>query len=114
MNTSEQNHLTSSATWRMAKNILNASELNGSLVLLGPGSATEETESAVERVLYIAQGSVTAMVGPANYMLKVDETLHIIPGRSLTIRNHSDSPAKIFTLALPSRRRAENTLVVLN
>jgi glyoxylate utilization-related uncharacterized protein len=114
MNTTEQNHLPSNATWRMAKTILNVSELNGSLTLLGPGSVTEETESAVERVLYIAQGSITATVGPANYMLNVDETLHIIPGRALTIRNHGDSPAKIFTIALSSRRRAENPLVVMN
>jgi mannose-6-phosphate isomerase-like protein (cupin superfamily) len=114
MNTTERNHLTEDATWRMAKNILNAGELNGSLTLLGPGSSTEEMESAVERVLYIAQGSVTATVGPANYMLNPDETLHIVPGRILTIRNHGDSPAKIFTLALPSRRREENPLMVLN
>lgn len=113
MKTNEQNSI-NSTSWRMAKNILNAGELHGSLTLLGPGSSTEELESSAERVLYIAHGSVTATVGPANYMLNADETLHIVPGRTLMLRNHGDTPAKIFTLTLPSRRRAEAPLVVLN
>jgi glyoxylate utilization-related uncharacterized protein len=114
MNTTQQNQLTENATWRMTKNVLNAGELSGSLTLLGPASSTEETESAVERVLYVAQGCVTATVGPANYMLSTDETLHIVPGRTLALRNHGDTPAKILTLSLPSRRRVESPLVVLN
>lgn len=101
-------------TWRMSKNVLNAGELNGSLTLIGPGSELPESTSSVERVLYVAHGNVTATVGLANYILNADETLVIVPGRTLAIRNQGDVPAKILTLTLPSRRKAETSLTVLN
>lgn len=114
MNTSAHPEASEQATWRMAKNVLNAGELQASLTLLGPGSSTEEESAQTERVLYVAQGSITAVVGPAHYMLTPDETLHLQPGRSLAIRNHGNSPAKLFILTLPSRRRRDDSLVIMN
>jgi len=52
--------------WRMSKNVLNAGELNGSLTLIGPGSSLEPETSSVERVIYVAQGVVTASFSAAN------------------------------------------------
>jgi mannose-6-phosphate isomerase-like protein (cupin superfamily) len=100
--------------WHMSKNVLNAGELNGSLALVGPSSSLEPVTSSAERVLYVAQGTVTAAFSAANYILQTDETLHVPAGRSLEIRNTGDAPAKILVVSLPSRRRAENPLVVLN
>jgi len=46
--------------------------------------------------------------------LQTDETLVVPPSRSLEIRNSGNAPAKVFVVSLPSRRRAETPLVVLN
>ena len=100
--------------WRMSKNVLNAGELNGSLTLIGPGSSLEPETSSAERVIYVAQGVVTAAFNAANYILQTEETLVVPAGRSLEIRNSGSAPAKILVVSLPSRRRVETPLVVLN
>jgi quercetin dioxygenase-like cupin family protein len=100
--------------WRMSKSVLNAGELNGSLTLIGPGSSLEPETSSAERVIYVAQGVVTAAFNAANYILQTDETLVVPAGRSLEIRNSGSAPAKILVVSLPSRRRVETPLVVLN
>jgi quercetin dioxygenase-like cupin family protein len=101
-------------TWRMSKNILNAGELNGSLTLIGPGSELPASESAVERVIYVAQGTITASFSAANYILNVDETLVVPPSRTLAIRNSGETPAKVLVISLPAPRRAVPALVTLN
>ncbi|WP_175414945.1 cupin domain-containing protein [Nibricoccus aquaticus] len=100
--------------WRMSKNVLNAGELNGSLTLIGPGSELEPETSSVERVIYVAQGVITAAFSAANHILQTDDTLVVPAGRSLEIRNSGNAPAKVLVMSLPSRRRAETPLVVLN
>ena len=99
-------------SWHMSKNVLNAGELNGSLALLSPGAAIDPATSAAERVLYVAQGTVTAAFSAANYILQPDETLLIPAGRTLEVRNTGDSPARVLTISLPSRKR-ESALVTL-
>ena len=102
------------AQWRMSKNVLNAGELNGALTLIGPGSSLEPSESSLGRVIYVAQGVVTAPFNAANYILQTDETLVVPAGRSLEIRNSGEVPAKILVVSLPARRREQSPLVVLN
>jgi quercetin dioxygenase-like cupin family protein len=114
MNTAANPPNDTNAKWRMSKNVLNAGELNGSLTLIGPGSELEPETSSAERVIYVAQGVITAAFSAANYILQTDETLVVPPGRSLELRNSGDAPAKILVVSLPSRRRAETPLVVLN
>lgn len=100
--------------WRMSKNVLQSGELHGSLALLGPGSSLEPTESHVERVLYVAQGVVTASFSAANYILQTDHTLVVPSGRTLEIRNSGDIPAKILVVSMPARRRHDVPLVIMN
>lgn len=101
-------------TWRMSKNVLSAGELNGSLTLIGPGTELPENNSSVERVIYVAQGTITASFSAANYILNVDETLVVPASRTLAIRNSGDAPAKILILSLPAPRRLVPALVTLN
>lgn len=100
--------------WRMSKNVLQSGELNGSLALLGPGTSLEPAEAAVERILYVAQGVITASFSAANYILQTDHTLVVPAGRTLEIRNSGDLPAKVLVVSMPSRRRLEAPLVVIN
>ena len=99
---------------RLSKNILSAGDLNGLLTLIGPGSDLVPSESSLERVLYLAQGSVTASFSSANYILNADETLVVPAGRKLAIRNHGDAPAKLLVISLPSPRRVESPIVRLS
>jgi mannose-6-phosphate isomerase-like protein (cupin superfamily) len=114
MNILEQIRPEPSATDAFTKTVLNAGELRGSITLLAAGAENLAAESAVERVLFIAQGSVVATVSDVKYVLAADEAFVVAPGRSYSVRNNGDSPAKIFTLALPSRPRSEPQLVVLS
>lgn len=97
--------------WCISKNVLSSGELNASVTIIGPGGETVELESAVGRVLFVAQGSVTATVGLANYILNPDETLHVPANRSLTLRNTGSAPARIFALNLPAARQPDPLLV---
>lgn len=97
--------------WCLSKNVLSSGELNASVTVLGPGGESEELESTVGRVLFVAQGSLTATVGLANYILNPDETLHVPENRSLALRNTGSVPAKVFTLNLPAARQREPLLV---
>jgi mannose-6-phosphate isomerase-like protein (cupin superfamily) len=110
MNTIVQNDAPTEG-WCISKNILSSDELNGSLTIIGPGGETLEAESASDRVLYVAQGSVTATMALANYILNADETLQIPANRTLTLRNKGSVPAKVFSLTLPAPRRREEILV---
>jgi mannose-6-phosphate isomerase-like protein (cupin superfamily) len=95
----------------MHKSVLENGELKGGLTLLGPGAATSVIESAFDRVVYVAQGTVTAIVGPANFMLSLDETLQVSAGKGLSLRNHGSAPAKVLVITLPARRREPSTVV---
>lgn len=96
------------------KSILESGSLHGSLVEIAAGAITPASASPVERVLFVAQGEVTVTEGPANnVMLDTDETLHVLPGRALAIRNHGKIPARLFVLDLPIPRH-DPELAVLN
>jgi quercetin dioxygenase-like cupin family protein len=101
-------------TWRMSKSVLNAGELNGSLTLIGPDCELPASESPLERVIYVARGTVTASFSAANYILNVDETLVVPPSRALGIRNSGETPAKVLIISLPAPRRLVPALVTLN
>jgi Cupin domain. len=101
-------------TWCMSKNILTEGELSGALTLLGPGSSTEEQTSALARVVFVAHGNVTAAIGTANFILKADQALHVAPDRPLVVRNHGESPAKVFILSVPAPSRPKGNIVYLN
>jgi quercetin dioxygenase-like cupin family protein len=110
MNQKEENRA-ATAELRFSKTVLSEGDLNGFVTLLGPGCETPADEAAVDRVLYVAQGAVTACTDLANTIVNTDQTFHVPENRSLTIRNHTDAPAKFLTLTLPAKRREEPVLV---
>jgi glyoxylate utilization-related uncharacterized protein len=110
MNTKDQNR-TAPDEWCLTKNVLNEGDLAGFVTLLGPGCETPSEDSAVDRVLYVAQGAVTASTAIANTILNTDQTFHVPEGRSLVVRNHTEAPAKFLTLTLPAKRKEEPLLV---
>lgn len=111
MNPTAETNDPAANAWILTKPVLAAGELTGSLDLIGPRATKAETTTAVERVLYVAQGAVTAVVAATHYVLTVDQTLHVSAGRPLTLWNHGLAPAKIFTLALPAKRTEETVLM---
>ena len=110
MNAKDQKR-SGSNEWCISKSVLADGELNGSVIFLGPGCETSAEETAVDRVIYVAQGTVTTSTELANTILNTDQTLHVAEGRSLTVRNQGETPAKFFSLALPAKRREEPLLV---
>jgi mannose-6-phosphate isomerase-like protein (cupin superfamily) len=91
--------------WCATKNVLSEGDLTGTVTLLGPGAETPSEQTAVDRVLYVAQGSVTASTEIANTIINTDQTFHVPEGRALVVRNHGEVPARFFTLTLPMKRR---------
>jgi hypothetical protein len=96
---------------RFSKTVLSEGDLNGFVTLLGAGGETPADEVSVDRVVYVAQGAVTACTDLANTIVNTDQTFHVPENRSLTIRNHTDAPAKFLTLTLPAKRREEPVVV---
>ena len=109
MKTNEQNSAAGSE-WCVTKNVLSEGDLSGSVTLLGPGRETPGEQSAVDRVVYVAQGAVTASTEIANTIINTDQTFHVPEGRTLVVRNHGEVPARFLTLTLPMKRREEPIL----
>lgn len=110
MNTKDQKP-TVSPEWSISKNVLSEGDLTGFVTLLGPGCETPAEASGVDRVLYVAQGTVTVCTEIANTILNTDQTFHVPEGRSLLVRNHTDAPAKFLTMTFPAKRKEEPVVV---
>lgn len=114
MNTSAYT-ASSSETWLLSRNVLSEAGLEGTVTLLGPGVETPPPDrpSPHPVVLFISEGNVTVTVGPSNHILRQDSALHLPAGKTHTVRNHTEAPAKVLTLAVPAPRRDASTLVTL-
>jgi mannose-6-phosphate isomerase-like protein (cupin superfamily) len=109
MKTKDQTSTTGNE-WCVTKNVLSEGDLSGSVTLLGPGCETPSEQTAVDRVLFVAQGAVTAKTDIANTIVNTDQTFHVPEGRTLVVRNHGEVPARFLTLTLPMKRREEPIL----
>ena len=89
------------APWFHSKENLSEGDLRGNFVIIGPGGEVPLEESETERVAYVANGQVTAVVAGSHFMLKPDETLRIPGRRVFWLQNRGDFPAKVFLLTLP-------------
>lgn len=101
-------------TWLLSRKILNEGGVEGSLTLVGPGVETPPAERPAPQplVLFVSEGSVTVTIDPSNYILRKDEALHIPAGKTYTLRNPNEAPAKVLTMILPAPRREAPALVV--
>ncbi len=104
----------SSETWLLSRKVLSESGLDGTVILIGPGVETPPADLPLPQpiVLFVSDGDITARVGVSNYILAKDQALHIPEGKSYTLRNHTDAPAKVLTLAFPAPRREAPSLLV--
>jgi len=104
----------SSETWLLSRKILTEGALEASLALIGPGVETPVPDKPASQnlVLFVSEGSLTATVGPSNFILRKDEALHVPAGKTHSLRNHTTAPAKVLTLATPVPRPAQPSLVV--
>ena len=109
MKTKDQTSTTGNE-WCVTKNVLSEGDLSGSVTLLGPGCETPSEQTAVDRVLYVAQGAITAKTDIANTIVNTDQTFHVPEGRTLVVRNHGEVPARFLTVTLPMKRREEPIL----
>lgn len=114
MNTSTNYTGSSSETWLLSRKILSESGIEGNVTLIGPGVETPPADVPQPQpvILFVSEGAVTASVGLSNTILGKDQALHIAEGKTYTLRNHTDAPAKVFTLAVPARRRETAPLLV--
>jgi hypothetical protein len=114
MNTSTHYTGSSSETWLLSRKVLSEAGVEGAVTLIGPGVETPPPDIPLPQpvILFVSDGGVTASVGLSNIILGKDQALHIAEGKTYTLRNHTDAPAKVFTLAVPTRRREVMPLVV--
>lgn len=89
------------APWIVAQTVVAEAGLDGQTLLLGSRAERAFEPGARQRLLYVVAGSVTATQAPTHYMLAADATLVIPAKHTLTVRNHTDSPAKLLLLTLP-------------
>ena len=94
------------------KSILQKENLQGSVVRISPGAVHDESPSANDRVVFVIQGEVMAEVDELFYLLGQEEALQVEHGKSLSLRNRSTEPAKIFHLDLPTRTEPSEPLLV--
>ena len=99
------------APWVAARPVPTEHGVDGEIVVLGPRA--ERACAAVSRLrsLYVVTGALTVTVGRTNHILAADSVLTLPADRAATLRNHTDSPAKVLSLRLPELRVAWRPLL---
>ncbi|GAB1487979.1 hypothetical protein MASR2M8_04220 [Opitutaceae bacterium] len=101
------------APWLLRKSVLGEAGVDGALHLLGPDAELNENpaDASRARVLFVASGRVTVVLGPTHYIVSAEEAQHIPSGKVATIRNTASAPAKVLIITLPAVRPPQTSLV---
>ena len=93
-----------SADWVVNKTAIHDGDLAGAVFLVGPQAVQEIEPKPTEQLFYVASGTVTVTSGDVNTMLAEDKVMRLPRDHAATVRNHSESPAKLLLLELPPPR----------